>query len=440
MSVILPPPLSFGTELRHFDCESLNINSVLNNRSNGHALRELCVMSVCGGKSDDFTKTVLEWLHRSKFLSSIHFLLCGPSKCIDSQLAAIADKIGNENVATTLSEKRKFGPKMYLKRQTNLPTTAQWQILKPQIVLIGLHYLSERWCAKNFSNEILFPKRSGLDNTELSNYESCYQSGQSDSDEDEPADDSSSGEEADVETSDDAPVSSRKRKQRLKPLLVVEKSQRPTLYRTEVYRKAMFIECLAQVAKYRPKIVFVQNILEPSKQAERRRKDQVSWEILLDIAHGFCNEASYHLRPVGLEMKEEKESEEFPSKDIWCNGMFFERIDNGFMNVSHLYHEFALYNSSENMQRITAAIEWIFYDQTESSSTEMSHRKLLEQFAVDSMELFGNAIVKTLKKKKRTKLQTRKSVTIPVQICFPAAFAKALAYYSIAQVIATSID
>lgn len=468
-----PVQRHYTDEARSFFCESLNINSVINHQSNCPTARDVCLLSVCGGNDDEFTKTTLDWLHRAKMIQNVYFLLCGPSKCVDAHLCNIVPNIEKpqDDVAQRTRRKKQTiysSPKIILKRQTNMPNEAQWKLLRPDIMLIGYHYLSERWCAKNCPNELLFRKPRKLSTTasvgaatsvgaaaeeamEEDNFESSYVSSGDEEDDDsaEQAGDED-GAEADAELSEET-TQQRKKK------LYSSKIRRPTLRHTDVYRKAMLLECLSAVAKHRPQIVFIHNVSQPSQQCERRRKDYLSWEQIVEIAIAFGAETCYRVRPMGLELYGEKEESnenkdneendddddnetggsQLSTKDAWCNGIFLERIDNQFESLSQLHYELAYYNKPEEISQILTALNWIFYDLPPPSQS--LQQEILAQFLLGGDELFNSLIQKNIPKHQTQRRQRkRKSISVPVQVHFPHTFARALAYYTVAQVLTFS--
>lgn len=402
-------------------CESLNINAILNARSNAETVNEVGVFSICGGRNDIFTQTVISWLQRTRNVTAINLLLCGANKNVDPLLAKMKKLETAQDDASSLSmltrKKKKNAtesvPKLYLKRQNNLPTTAQWHVLQPDIVAIGLHCLSERWCAKNSPNENLFPitERSA----EIESGDELENSEESDSSQDENH--PKKRRQTSVEEVDD---------------LCVEHSRRPTLYRTEIYRRIMLLHCMSLIAKYRPKIVFLQNITEPSKQAERRRKEEFLWSFMVELLHRFGVECAYCVRSMGLELKEDLQDDEYPSNDVWCNGVFLERIDNE-MCISTLQHEMVQYEPTESIKAIQEASKWIFYDQETINAKTLDKVFNLEKtfyFNGQKKSLERSETVVNLRSKRR-----KRSVTLPVKCYFPSHFAKSLALYAVAQVV-----
>lgn len=410
---------NFQTEIV---CESLNINAILNARSGPCEFSEVCVLSVCGGKTDIFTNTVIDWLLKTKNIATINLLLCGANKNVDSSLAKMRkqetkeDKIDVEKQSNVTSE-----PKIYMKHQNNMPSEAQWQVLQPDIMVVGLHCLSERWCTKNAPFEILFPVTSEQD--------AGTQSSSNEDVEDNDDDDCQSG--ADEQSNE---TIGQKRK-RFTEDICVEKSRRPTLFRTEICRRIMLLHCLSLVAQHRPKIVFFQNITEPSKQAERRRKEEQLWSYMIGIIQNFSVECAYRIRPMGLELKE-KQNDDYPGYDIWCNGVFLERIDNE-VDISTLHHNMCMYESPDSTIGIQEATKWIFYDQevTKNSNFEEIFNVKKSFYCVHSKKTVETRQMKNAPNKRR-----KKSVTLPVKCCFPYNFAKALAHYAVAQTVSTMLQ
>ena len=412
--------MSNNTDEQDFVCESLNINAILNARSGPCFLSEVCVLSICGGKNDIFTKTVIDWLQKTKNLTAINLLLCGANKNVDSLLAKMRKLETTPEDLTKMTTRKKktisdsSEPKLYMKHQNNLPSEAQWQVLQPDIVVVGLHCLSERWCTKNAPFEILFPVSTT--NQEEAGSQSLSSSI------DEESDDS--GDESNEHVG-------QKRKQKFTDEIYVETSRRPTLFRTEICRRIMLLHCLSLVAKHRPRIIFFQNITEPSKQTERRRKEELLWSYMVSIMQHFCVECAYRIRPMGLELKE-KQSDDYPTCDIWCNAVFLERIDNEVCH-STLHHDMCLYESPESIANIQEATKWIFYDQKIETNKNFGDVFNVKQSVycvvpnkVDESERQASNVAKKRRKK---------SVTLPVKCCFPFSFAKALAHYAVAQIV-----
>ncbi len=404
-------------------CESLNINAILNARSTQTTQSEIAVLSICGGKNDIFTKTVLDWLRKTRNLSIINLLLCGANKNVDPCLAKMRKlETKPEELSKMVTRKKKdinLETKIYMKHQNNLPTEAQWQILQPEIVVVGLHCLSERWCAKNSTDDLLFPIN---DKATGNNYETAFQLSN-----DNLGAESDDEKQSDASDEDSQDAVGQKRKQKI----CVEHSRRPTLFRTDVYRRLMLLHILSLVALYRPKIIFIQNITEPSKQAERRRKEELLWSLMINIMQRFGVECAYRVRAMGLELREEM-TEDFPTDDVWCNGVFLERIDNE-PNVTSLHHEMCLYEKPQFIADIQDATRWIFYDHEKANCSTFDQmfdvKKSLYYFA--SREECGSKRIADRNKRRK------RSVTLPVSYCFPSSFAKALAHYAVAQTIET---
>lgn len=460
---------------RKHSSEPLNINSVLRVRSktlknNSAWSRETTVLSICCGKDDVFTKTALEWLHKARCIKYINVLLCGPVKSLDAQLHQVLQQNeSNNNSSSGCSSKAAENgcsaqSIFRYKQQTNMPSEAQWEILQPAIVTFGLHLFTERWSAKNCPNDLLW--------------------GDGGTAAEEQQEEAGSGTDADSEKSDDksgernpslrccSESSGRKRKRRdqnrkkstARTHFVAaaaaqfnEKSRRPTVYHTEVYRRAMLVQCLALIAKYRPKTVFIQNIVEPTKQAERRRKDEKIWQQMIDIVMAFGSEAAYRVRPFGLDMREDEPEDDaaendYPRRRAWCNSVLLERIDNGYETVSSLYYETAQCdgNSKQQSAQVCEALRWLIYDKPVMST--LRHNKtraehaLHENFYTNCAHIFAPSADESedeLRAKKRRKCaptavaRKRKSVTNPAVLEFPAVYAKALAHYCVAQVLAS---
>jgi hypothetical protein len=422
----------FSGGTRAVVCESLNMVTASNLCMTAHSSRHLCVLSVCGGVCDEFTKTVVEWACRARQLTTLYLLMCGPSKSIDSHLCETleANVLQHSTAAAAAADSgarttKPPGAKIQFKRQTNMPSEAQWRVLRPQIVLLGEHYWSELWCVKNYPDQLLFPAQENVLD------ESFLDQRDSDADDDADADNENSNSDSDIVITEQSGQ---------RNVLRVEKPRRPTLYRTEIYRRAMLMHTLQQVALHRPKIVFVQNIFEPSRQSERRRKDQTAWTFVLELFSAFASECAYRVRPMGFELRDvPTDEDDFPARDVWCNGVYLERIDNGFECISRIHYEMALYSTAQ----VQAAMAYVFYDHVPLKCCATTQHELALLFYLDQQQLFP-ARTQTLKKSSssgsstaRRALRRRKSATLPVQLSFPAIFSRALAYYSVAQALAT---
>ena len=402
-------------------CESLNINAILNSRSGPCSTFEISVFNICGGENDIFTKTVVDWLLRVKKLSNINLLLCGAHKNVDSALTKI-----HKQESTEFSESQRkhstatSAPKLFIKHQNNLPSLAQWKILQPDIIVIGLHCLGERWCLKNAPFEIFFPC-----NTHDRDTDGTFADMEDSIEENEYTSDDNQEEENDEQ------ISHKKRKFTIENISL-EQSGRPTMLRTEICRRIMLMHFLSLIAEHRPKIVFMENITQPSKQSERRRKEEQTWSQMVLIIQRFCAECSYRIRSMGLEMKE-AQNDDFPSYDVWCNGVFFERIDNE-TNLSLLHHNMCLYDTPHNILGIQEATKWIFYDQMVLKKTQ----DFEALFDLNRDFIFSNVCAKQLYDGKKSKWQNKKrkkSVTLPLNYNFPYFYAKALAHYAVAQAV-----
>lgn len=393
-------------------CESMNINAILNLRTGSCSVSEISVLNICGGKNDVFTKSVIEWLVKTKKIDNINLLLCGAQKNIDPILRALK-KPDTTDCISTDKNKLMNGAKLFVRHQNNLPLQAQWRILQPEIMVVGLHNLGERWCLKNAPFEILFP---------------CNLHDQYTEDADDARQDSS----GDDDSNDDEQESNNRKRQKVTiENVALEQSGRPTMFRTEICRRIILMHLLSLVAENRPKIVFIQNITQPSRQSERRRKEEQTWSQTIAIIDRWCAECAYRMRPMGLELKEEQ-NDDFPSYDVWCNGVFLERIDNT-SNHSQLHHGMNLCENSKNINGVKDATKWIFYEQQESVEN------LQETFHLET-SFFSENAQKPLARKSNAKHQQskkrKKSVTLSLDYDFPYFYAKALANYAVAQTVA----
>ena len=434
VTIELCQPLDqFSPSSMSFVSESMNINNVLRLRSHEQTEqstngKETSVLSICCGKDDRFSKSVLEWLSRSSSIDVVNFLQCGPTKSTDTNLHNQLKEFDGKKA----DQNKDDATLLRYKQQTNMPSVAQWQILQPQILHIGLQFFTERWCAKNCPCELIWRFDSA---------EKC------------PNENPESGSDADAEQSDGEQCDSEGRKKRRiaanrkKPMKRggarcndMATACRPTVQHTETYKRAMLLHCLSLIAQYRPKVVFIENVLEPTKQAERRRRDRSCWQQMIDIMMAFGVESAYRVRPFGVELRDDMDDivSDCPERLLWCNVVTLERLD----NTVDPQPPQSISDQSGDSDKLSEALRWIYYDLASVDAISSSLGSSCSQhdraiFSVQQKDVpkkvdnSGSIDPRSLAMRPKK----RKSITNPIVYHFPHKFSDALAKYAVCQLL-----
>lgn len=397
--------------------DALNINLTLGARSKQNIERgEITVLSVCAGKRDHFTKTVLRWLHRCVLVRDVNIIQCGPAKHVDDDIKSSLSQSNRENNkdSSTNTARTRF----HYKLQTNLPTEAQWRIFPPHIVLFCLQNLTQSWCIKNQKNLFSFEQNPRFDTSEDENSKN------------------DSGDEADNESETDNDRLFRRlaTKNVAGSVKTWDSNSRPTIHQSQVLKRTMLLHFLSLIALHRPKIVFINNTHPKMWQGERRKADFDEWMQMLCVIQCFGSETGYRVRTFHLEMSQDKTTAQNPEERITCcNAVVLERADNGKTTQSTHFYQTCC---AQNDNSVINAARWLFYDIPATPCCLVHSNRQIQNSGGKRKRAASTEQSKTNEKTQR-RVPWRRRVNKSNADEFPRCFSQAAAHFAVAQVTET---
>jgi len=478
------------------------------------------IVGICGGSNDIFMRTSINMLVRARKLPKINVLLCGPVKTIDSTIVrtlnapcvgAAGSKTARKSIIgkndclqppcivheSIVSPEKKTT--VFFRHQTNMPSEAQWRGLQPDIIAIGAHCFTQRWCAKNLTDSHSWPEdlSENADGDFAAEFSppqpDMYDADQESDDGDDSSSNNSNNVPAAAQTKRTTLPTKRKRRPTTRSQTPPSARARPTLHRTELFRRLMLAHCAKLIAKHRPKMVLIQCIEAQSKQPLRNTRGRQAWQRMLNLFIAFGNECGYRITPFGLEMYPEEEDDDAPASraasrttdlanavvketsdpGTSCNAILMERIDNGYTATSDVYKSTIL--EDERAEEVCAAARWLFpkaktdaatdkplraktvkaAKTTKADATAENRAKAATTFdaynsntvlipslaasrSIDGkIGLTTSSNMGSMAEKESQPKRRKKSATKPCQVYFPHAYAVAAAHYVVAQAVAS---